>query len=69
MTPKVRDKQLDEMLDKVRPENKHAETDWGPPVGKKFGVRKPGRFKGQIWAVDDFDKTPPDVIKAFEDGD
>jgi hypothetical protein len=38
-------------------------------VCKEFGARKPGRFKGQIWAFDDFDKTPPSVINAFEDGD
>lgn len=34
MTPKGRDKQLNEMFDKVRPENKHAETDCGPPFAK-----------------------------------
>jgi len=28
--------------------------------------RKPGRFKGQIRIADDFDRTPEDVIEAFE---
>ena len=26
---------LSELLAKVTPENRHAETDWGPPVGKE----------------------------------
>lgn len=28
--------------------------------------REPGRFKGQIRIADDFDRTPEDVIEAFE---
>ena len=28
--------------------------------------RTPGRFKGQIRIADDFDKTPEDIIDAFE---
>jgi antitoxin (DNA-binding transcriptional repressor) of toxin-antitoxin stability system len=28
--------------------------------------RKPGRFKGQIRIADDFDKTPDDIVSAFE---
>lgn len=28
--------------------------------------RKPGRLKGQIQIADDFDKTPDDLIAAFE---
>lgn len=31
--------------------------------------RKPGRFKGQIWVADDFDKTPEDIIATFEGDD
>lgn len=31
--------------------------------------RKPGRFKGQIWIAEDFDKTPDDIIETFEGGD
>lgn len=27
---------LDELLAGVRPSNLHAETDWGPPVGKEI---------------------------------
>ena len=30
------------------------------------GQRIPGRFKGQIHLADDFDKTPEDIIDAFE---
>lgn len=28
--------------------------------------RKPGRFKGQIKIADDFDRTPGDLMDAFE---
>ncbi len=28
--------------------------------------RQPGRFKGKIRIADDFDKTPDELIKAFE---
>lgn len=31
--------------------------------------RKPGRFKGQIKITDDFDKTPEEIIDAFEGND
>lgn len=27
---------LDELIDRITPENRHEETDWGPPVGKEF---------------------------------
>jgi antitoxin component of MazEF toxin-antitoxin module len=27
---------LDAMLDRVTPENRHSEMDWGPPVGKEI---------------------------------
>jgi antitoxin MazE len=27
---------LDELIDGITPENRHEETDWGPPVGKEF---------------------------------
>jgi len=33
------------------------------------GQRQPGRFKGQIRVADDFDKTPDDIISAFEGED
>ena len=26
---------LEELLDKITPENRHEEVDWGPPVGKE----------------------------------
>lgn len=28
--------------------------------------RRPGRFKGQISMADDFDKTPEEILDAFE---
>ena len=28
--------------------------------------RKPGRFKGQIRIADDFERTPEDILDAFE---
>ena len=31
--------------------------------------RKPGRFKGQIRMADDFDRTPEDIVEAFEGND
>lgn len=27
---------LQELIDRITPENRHEETDWGPPVGKEF---------------------------------
>lgn len=27
---------LDELVSKITPENRHEETDWGPPVGKEI---------------------------------
>jgi antitoxin (DNA-binding transcriptional repressor) of toxin-antitoxin stability system len=36
------------------------------PHKEKRPQRKPGRFKGQIRIADDFDRTPEDVVKAFE---
>lgn len=33
---------------------------------KEGRQRTPGRFKGQIRIADDFDKTPEDIIDAFE---
>lgn len=27
---------LDELIDGITPENRHEESDWGPPVGKEF---------------------------------
>lgn len=27
---------LDELVDKITPENRHEVIDWGPPVGKEF---------------------------------
>ena len=37
-------------------------------IPHKEGCRRrtPGRFKGQIRVADDFDKTPEDIIAAFE---
>ncbi|HEY4522860.1 MAG TPA: AbrB/MazE/SpoVT family DNA-binding domain-containing protein [Candidatus Paceibacterota bacterium] len=26
---------IDEMIERIRPETLHGETDWGPPVGKE----------------------------------
>lgn len=28
--------------------------------------RKPGRLAGKVWIAPDFDKTPEDIIAAFE---
>jgi antitoxin (DNA-binding transcriptional repressor) of toxin-antitoxin stability system len=36
------------------------------PHKKGRTSRKPGRFKGQIHIADDFDKTPDDIVRAFE---
>lgn len=37
------------------------------PVGKAGVDRQPGRFKGRIRMAADFDHTPEEVIRAFED--
>lgn len=37
------------------------------PVERVVAERKPGRFKGRIRMAPDFDRTPDEVIRAFED--
>ena len=36
------------------------------PVGRTAATRKPGRFKGRVRLSPDFDQTPADVIRSFE---
>lgn len=38
------------------------------PVGRVRASRRPGRFKGLIRMSPDFDHTPEEVIRSFEDG-
>ena len=39
----------------------------GPvPAGLKAKIKKPGLAKGKIRMAPDFDKTPDDVVAAFE---
>ncbi len=38
------------------------------PVGRAVATRQPGRFKGKVRIAPDFDQTPEEVIRAFEDG-
>ena len=38
------------------------------PVGATVVSRKPGHYKGKIRMAADFDQTPQEVIRAFEDG-
>ena len=33
LRPRKRDYTLEELLQQIKPENIHGETDWGPPVG------------------------------------
>ena len=33
LRPRHREVSLEELLAKIKPENLHGETDWGPPVG------------------------------------
>ena len=37
------------------------------PVGHGTVNRTPGRFKGKVRMAADFDQTPEEVIRAFED--
>jgi prevent-host-death family protein len=37
------------------------------PVGRAAAARKPGRFKGRVRLSADFDQTPAEVIRSFED--
>ena len=34
---------------------------------REGGERKPGRLKGAIKMAEDFDRTPDEVVRAFED--
>lgn len=36
------------------------------PVRRDTRARKPGRFRGKIRLARDFDRTPEEVIRAFE---
>jgi antitoxin MazE len=35
LSPRKRSYTLEELLEKITPENVHGETDWGPPVGRE----------------------------------
>jgi antitoxin MazE len=35
IVPAVKKYTLEELVSKITPENRHPETDWGPPVGKE----------------------------------
>ena len=37
VTPVRRRYSLDQLVGKITPENRHAETDWGGPVGSEAG--------------------------------
>lgn len=39
------------------------------PHREGHSPRKPGRFKGLIKIADDFDRTPEDLLDAFEGND
>lgn len=47
----------------------------GRPVAKlvpyqpKRAPRKFGQWKGQIWIAPDFDETPEEIIRLFEEGE
>ena len=36
------------------------------PYKQRSEPRKPGRWKDKLWAADDFDSTPEEVVSAFE---
>ncbi len=36
------------------------------PYKERSEPRKPGRWRGRLWAADDFDSTPEEVTSAFE---
>lgn len=38
------------------------------PVGASVANRQPGHYKDKIRLAVDFDQTPHEVIRAFEDG-
>ena len=35
LRPRKREYTLEELLKRIKPENIHGETDWGPPVGRE----------------------------------
>ncbi|WP_127475301.1 type II toxin-antitoxin system Phd/YefM family antitoxin [Sulfurivermis fontis] len=37
------------------------------PVGRAAANRQPGRYKNKVHMAPDFDHTPQDVIRSFED--
>ncbi len=36
------------------------------PYETRKEPRRPGRWKGKLWVADDFDRTPEELISAFE---
>jgi antitoxin MazE len=36
LRPSNQQHSLEELLERITPENVHAETDWGPPVGREM---------------------------------
>jgi len=35
LSPRRKEYTLEELVARITPENRHAETDWGPPVGRE----------------------------------
>ena len=64
--------QLSKLVDRAAAGEEIVIAKAGKPMAKLIALgRKPlrsGLLKGKVWMADDFDDTPQEIIRAFEDG-
>ena len=40
-----------------------------PSYDQRSQPRRPGRLRNKLWVAEDFDKTPLELVEAFESGE
>ena len=66
--------QLSKLVDRAAAGEEIVIAKAGKPMARLVPLqqrrpRKSGFLKGQIWIADDFDDTPEEIIRDFEDSD
>jgi prevent-host-death family protein len=66
--------QLSKLVDRAAAGEEIVIAKAGKPMARLVPLaqpraRKSGFLKGQIWIADDFDETPEEIIRGFEDSE
>jgi len=66
--------QLSKLVDRAAAGEEIVIAKAGKPMARLVPLeqrrpRKSGFLKGQIWIADDFDETPEEIVRDFEDSD